>query len=131
MNRTGIDIPLRDIETEEDVKALVDAFYESVNKDELLSPIFNEVAQVNWAHHMPQMYNFWSSILLGTHSYSGRPFPKHMVLPLEQEHFAQWLRLFGATLDRLYAGPCVDLAKERAVNIASMFQYRMGLIDVK
>ncbi len=131
MYTSATETPMRDIESIEDVKALVDAFYEQVNKDELLSPIFNDVAQVNWAHHMPQMYNFWSSILLGTQSYSGRPFPKHMVLPLEQEHFAQWLRLFGATLDRLFTGPTADLAKERAVNIASMFQYRMGLIEVK
>ena len=35
---------LRDIETPEDIRTLVDRFYEKVNEDGLLAPIFNDVA---------------------------------------------------------------------------------------
>ena len=35
----------KDITTLEDIKTLVDAFYEKVRRDELLSPIFNERIQ--------------------------------------------------------------------------------------
>lgn len=65
----------KDIEDEADIKLLVDTFYDSVNQDELLSPVFNGFAQVNWAHHLPAMYNFWSSVLFGTMAYKGQPFP--------------------------------------------------------
>ena len=40
---------LCDLETPEDVKTLVDAFYAKVNRDALLAPVFNEIANVVWA----------------------------------------------------------------------------------
>ncbi len=65
----------RDISTEEDIKTLVDSFYERVNSDELLSPIFNQMTQVNWDEHLPTMYQFWSSLLLRSNTYRGQPWP--------------------------------------------------------
>jgi hemoglobin len=118
---------LHDIATEADVKRLVDAFYEKVNADELLSPVFNEIAAVQWAH-LPVMYSFWSSILLGTASYYGRPFPKHLALPVRREHFDRWLQLFTGTVDELFEGDKAEEAKMRGYSIAQVFQYRMGLL---
>jgi hemoglobin len=63
-----------DIATEADIKILVDSFYQKVNDDELLAPIFNGIAQVDWAEHLPTMYQFWGSMLLHTNTYRGRPF---------------------------------------------------------
>jgi hypothetical protein len=71
---------LCDIETAQDVKRLVDAFYAKVNCDELLAPIFNETAHVDWPKHLPTMYRFWQSVLFGSGNYQGAPFPKHAVL---------------------------------------------------
>lgn len=119
-------VSLPDITTEADVKTLVDAFYDKVNQDELLSPIFNGFARVNWAAHMPQMYTFWSSILLGTANYHGRPFPKHIPLPIDGTHFQRWLQLFFATLDEHFAGPVADEARLRARNLATLFETRLG-----
>ena len=84
---------LFDIETAQDVKRLVDAFYAKVNCDELLAPIFNETANVDWPKHLPTMYRFWESLLFGSANYQGAPFPKHAVLPVQQAHFEQWLTL--------------------------------------
>ena len=55
---------MKDIENNSDIQLLVDEFYKKVNEDELLSPIFNEIAQVNWKDHLPKMYKFWSKLLL-------------------------------------------------------------------
>lgn len=44
---------LRDNKTFEDIKTLFDRFYDKVNRDELLGPIFNNVAKVEWATHLP------------------------------------------------------------------------------
>ncbi|WP_317172224.1 group III truncated hemoglobin [Hymenobacter sp. BRD67] len=115
-----------DIISEADIKLLVDRFYERVNADPLLSPVFNEVAQVDWSHHLPQLYDFWSGILLGTARYRGRPFPKHIPLPISAAHFQQWLALFFATVDAHFAGPVADQAKLRARSIGQVFASRLG-----
>lgn len=114
-----------DIQTEADIQLLVDRFYAKVNADPLLAPIFNEVARVNWAHHLPQLYDFWSGLLLGTARYRGRPFPKHLPLPIDGSHFQRWLALFGTTVDELFAGPVAELAKFRAHNIGQVFESRL------
>ena len=38
----------------------------------------------------------------------------HLHMPLKKEHFDRWIELFNATIDTLYAGEKVDLAKQRA-----------------
>ena len=81
---------MKTIEIQQDFIVLVDAFYDKVNKDELLSLIFNDIAKLHWKTHMPTMYAFWVSILLVTRTYSGRPFPKLLALPIKQEHFDRW-----------------------------------------
>lgn len=118
--------PLPDLETEADIIRLVDAFYARVNADALLRPIFNDVAQVDWASHLPTMYDFWSSVLLGTSRYKGRPMAKHFPLPIKAEHFQQWLALFRASVDALFAGPKAGEAKLKAQNIGAMFEHRMN-----
>jgi hypothetical protein len=71
-----------DIATSDDVALLVDQFYGKVRYDDLLGPIFNDVAQVDWPAHMATLYSFWETMLLGTGTYRGAPFPKHAVLPV-------------------------------------------------
>jgi hemoglobin len=114
-----------DLETEADIVKLVDAFYARVNEDELLRPIFNDVAQVDWAHHLPTMYDFWSSVLLGTSRYKGRPMVKHFPLPIAPAHFQRWLLLFHTSVDALFAGPKATDAKVRTQSIGAMFEHRM------
>jgi hemoglobin len=114
-----------DIQTEADIKALVDTFYNKVNTDPLLAPIFNDVAHVDWLAHMPRMYDFWSGLLLHTSRYQGRPFLKHIPLPIDGTHFQRWQELFFLTVDELFAGPVAEEAKLRARNIAHVFESRM------
>ncbi len=120
--------PHSDIATSADVQQLVDRFYGKVNRDELLAPIFNDVAQVDWNHHLPTIYRFWESLLLRAGSYQGAPFPKHAVLPIEQKHFERWLALFIATVNENFTGPKSEEAKGRATCIADTFAQRMGVL---
>lgn len=114
------------IVTREEVKLLVNSFYERVKHDPLLAPVF---AHVYWPHHLPVMYNFWSSVLFGDMSYNGNPFSKHKELPIKREHFDRWLELFLETLNSEFSGPVAEEAKNRAKTIATMFQYKMGLLE--
>ncbi len=117
-----------DIATEGDIKLLVDSFYQKVNTDELLSPIFNDLAQVDWEEHLPTMYKFWGSLLLHDNTYRGQPWPKHAVLPVNTVHFSRWLTLFKQTVDEHLAGPKAIEAKNTAASIADTFQNRMQLL---
>lgn len=113
-----------DILCREDVINMVDKFYNKVKSDELLGPVFSHV---DWPHHLPIMYNFWSSMLLGEQSYRGNPLQKHLPLPIQHKHFNQWLTLFRETVDENFAGEKAVEVKERAQNIAGIFQIKMGL----
>jgi hemoglobin len=117
-----------DIETAQDVKRLVDTFYAKVNCDELLAPIFNETANVDWSTHLPAMDRFWESLLFGSDNYQGAPFPEHAVLPVQQAHFERWVILFAETVDENFAGPKSEDAKCRTMCIADTFARRMGVL---
>jgi len=119
----------KDIENEEDIKLLVDTFYDHVNQNELLGPVFNDFAKIDWEHHLPLMYNFWSTVLFGSMAYKGQPFPKHMRLPINREHFGQWIELFTSTVDELFEGMRAEEIKQKATSIAQVFQMRLGLLD--
>ena len=71
------------------------------------------------------MYDFWSSVLLGTRRYKGRPFAKHFPLPIKSGHFQGWLALFNASIDELFTGPKATNAKTKAQNIGAIFERRM------
>jgi hemoglobin len=115
-----------DITSREDIKLLVDSFYDKVKVDGLIGPVFSHV---DWPHHLPIMYNFWSSMLLGDQSYRGNPFQKHLPLPIQPRHFERWLQLFRQTVDEHFAGDKASEVKSRAESIAGIFQSRMGLLN--
>lgn len=118
-----------DIENRDDIILLVNTFYNNVKKDKTIGYIFEEVANVNWDMHLPKMYSFWSSILLGEHSYTGNPMTIHMELSkltaMTEKEFTAWLTLFTQTVDQLFAGNKANEAKERAANIARLMQYKI------
>lgn len=116
------------IEGLEDIKILVDTFYDRVRKDELLSPIFNGVIKDNWPVHLEKMYRFWQTILLEEHTYSGSPFAPHVKLPVNSEHFNRWKQLFFETVDEKFTGEKAEEAKFRATKMAEMFQFKIDHI---
>jgi hemoglobin len=79
---------------EASIRTMVDAFYVRVRADGLLGPIFNSLI-TDWDEHMPKMYDFWSSAVLRTGRYSGRPLEVHMGLPgAGPDHYRRWIDLW-------------------------------------
>jgi hemoglobin len=111
-----------DIETDDDIKTLIDAFYEKVKRDDLIGYIFQDVAKVDWAHHLPRMYAFWQFLLLGKDTYQGNPMEVHLKLSekvtLTSEHFGRWLSLFHETIDDHFEGKHAEEARHRSNLIA-------------
>lgn len=118
----------KQIATTDDIQELVNKFYEKVNNDELLSPVFNKEAGIDWEEHLPKMYKFWGTQLIGTGDYTGRPFPPHTKLTIGVNHFQRWLKLFLETVNENFTGITAETAKTKANNIAAMFQYKLGLV---
>jgi len=114
-----------DILNIDDVKLLVDDFYEKIRNNELLSPIFNGVIKDNWPAHLERMYGFWQTLLLDVQAYGGTPFLKHAKLPIEKEHFDTWISLFNDTVDEHFTGEKASEAKWRAARMSEMFQYKL------
>lgn len=116
-----------DIALSADIKLLIDTFYAQVQTDDMLGPIFNDVAQVDWPRHLPVMYAFWEFLLLGqADGYRGNPIQKHFELnekhQLKAEYFDRWVALFQGTVDELFAGPKAEDAKFRAFAIAATWK---------
>lgn len=117
---------MRDIETTDDIKLLVDTFYQRIQQHPFIGPVFaTRIEAGNWQPHLEKMYRFWGTLLLYTQTYSGSPFDKHIGLGIGGEHFKQWLELFDATVDELFVGSVANTAKERAHNIALTFEYKL------
>lgn len=110
----------------DDIQLLVNTFYSKVREDGLLAPVFQARIQERWPQHLEKMYRFWQTLLLGDHTYNGQPFPPHATLPIGQQHFTQWLTLFIQTVDELFTGDKADEAKQRAANIARIFEHKLS-----
>ena len=115
-----------DIRGRDDVAQLINRFYERVRANEVIGYIFNDVAKVDWEHHLPIMYDFWENVLFQNGSYARNAIGVHKQLnqltPLKKEHFEEWLRLWKQTVGELFEGPNAELVKQRAQSIATIMQ---------
>lgn len=116
-----------DLCTSEEIRQLVDQFYGRIQADPVLGPIFDQHID-DWPLHLDIMVRFWSSILLGSGTYSGTPMPKHVALPdLDASMFHRWLELFHTTTSELPNRDMANQADELARRIARSlwFGYQM------
>lgn len=120
---------MRDIETLEDIRKMVDGFYGKVHDDELLGPIFEEKLAGRWDQHLDKMYRFWQTVLLSEgQTYFGNPFIKHAPLPIYQAHFDRWLQLWAETLHTDFEGEKTEEAIIRARKMAYIFIAKLDAI---
>lgn len=122
--------PKTDIRDLDDIKRLLDTFYQKVLKDEIIGYIFTDVAKIDLPTHMPVLYAFWESVLFGVASYQGNAILKHIELDRKEKltdmHFDRWKQLFFQTIDDLFEGKIADLAKEKANAMQLLMQYKIS-----
>ena len=123
-----------DITNKDDIKLLVDTFYDKVKTNSVIGHIFNDIAKVDWEHHLPKMYSFWESLLLGEKGFTGNPMQKHIELSkltaMTETQFSEWLLIFTQTTDELFEGIKADEAKTRAANIARLMLYKIQTFSI-
>ncbi|MGQ3675796.1 group III truncated hemoglobin [Xanthobacter sp. TB0139] len=113
---------------EQDIHALVHRFYDVVREDPLIGPVFTgHIADDAWPAHLATMCNFWSSVLLKSKRYDGRPLPAHLSLgTITDEQFARWLALFRPVARRTLPAPQAARAIVHAERMADSFRMSMA-----
>lgn len=120
-----MELKMNDIKNLDDVKLVVDSFYNKIREDDLLKDIFNAKIQDRWPEHLEKMYRFWQTVLLEEHTYHGSPFLHHAKLPVNLEHFEQWVNLFNKTVDENFAGEKAERMKWQGQRMAELFHSKI------
>lgn len=110
---------------EADIRRLVVAFYDAARVDDMIGPVFDAVT--DWDSHYTTMCDFWSSAVLKTGRYAGRPASAHFGLGLTEPHFDRWLetweRVAVRELGETKAEPFIDMGRRMArgmMNVTGM-----------
>ena len=118
------------LDNREAIELLVNSCYTKVKADPLIGDIFNNAENFSWEKHIPVMVNFWETLLLDTASYRGNTMAKHLELnkrhPLDVSHFDRWKKLFFETLDELFEGPNVTVARKKAEAMSALMLFKIS-----
>lgn len=122
-----------DLDSRAKVHDLVVDFYREIAFDDLLGPVFGEVAEVDWATHIPKLIDYWCRVLLGQPGYDGYVVaahrPVHELEPFTSVLFDRWYGLFVEAVDRGWQGPTAERAKLHAAKIAGVLARRLKGIE--
>lgn len=115
--------------TKAHIEKLVRHFYGRVQQDELLGPIFNDTAKVDWEHHIPLLCQFWNSVMLKTHEYHGNAYVKHVLIgeqvEVQETHFSRWLDLFQQEAIKHLPAAAAEEIVQRASLIGRSLRFAM------
>ncbi len=110
------------------IRTLVHAFYGRVRLDETLGPVFERAIGDGWPGHLAKLCDFWSSIMLATGRFQGRPMQAHNRLPdIKAEHFGHWLALFEATAREVCPPAAAAMFIERSRMIGRSFELGLAV----
>ena len=108
------------------IEMLVRTFYERIQEHPTLGPVFAHAIEGDWEPHLLKMCDFWSSVMLMTGRYKGKPMVAHArQKTIKPEHFAEWLTLFEETANDVCPDHIAPLFMDRAERIARSLH--MGL----
>jgi len=120
---------MHDIKTREDIFYLMECFYTKAVTDDVIGYFFTEIAKINLTDHLPVITDFWEMVILGGNNYKKNAIAVHAHLhqlsAMEEKHFTRWLQLFTGTVDELFSGNNAELAKQRAVSVATVMKIKI------
>jgi hemoglobin len=110
--------------SETNLALLVDRFYAKVRSDPLIGPVFNAAIE-DWPPHLSKLSAFWSSVMLTTGRYKGRPMAAHLrhAAHIKPEMFARWLDLWRETARETLQPCAAEAVIGKAERIAESLQF--------
>ena len=122
INETAVQSPLHEgLIDEAQIDQLVRAFYGRAREDSVLGPVFAAHVE-EWGKHLRRICDFWSSVILRSGRYRGRPVPAHLPLGIDAVHFDRWLEMFAATAQEVCAPSSAAIFIEKARMIAASLE---------
>ena len=105
--------------TEARLKALIELFYGRVRRDPLIGPVFNDAIH-DWPEHLEKLQAFWSSVMLASGRYKGRPLPAHVRHGdrIGQASFERWLFLWREATEEVLPAAAAAALQDKAARIA-------------
>jgi hemoglobin len=98
---------------------VVERFYSRVQLDPLLGPIFDGAVH-DWPKHVGLLKDFWSSVMLTSGRYKGRPLPAHLkhAQAITPQAFERWLALWQLVTDEVLTPGAAAAIQCKAARIA-------------
>ena len=105
--------------SEDSLQALVERFYGKVRQDPLIGPVFDR-AIADWPEHLEKLQAFWSSVMLTTGRYKGRPLPAHVRHGdmISAASFDRWLAIWSETTEEMLDPASAAALQDKAARIA-------------
>ena len=120
---------MKDIENNDDLYLLVDAFYKKLLTDHSIAYIFTEVVKIKLQEHLPILVIFWSQSLFNKGGYFKNLTNIHLDINakeyLSPELFKIWLNHFNASVDENFTGLNAEKIKTQALSIANVMQIKI------
>jgi len=117
-----------DIENRDHIEQLMRTFYAKAIPDPIIGHYFTRVIEMDLETHLPVIIDFWETVLFGVAKYKSNAIAVHQHLhdksAFEDKHFEQWVQLFQSTVDELFEGDKAELAKQRALSIATVMKIK-------
>jgi hemoglobin len=125
LNVLELQVQLQD----EQIETLVHRFYERIQHEPLLAPVFAaRIDNEQWPQHLDKMVRFWSTILKGSNRYLGNPMVVHSSLPgITEAHFSRWLALFREVAEAHLPQVLADAILQRAERMGNSLVVALGL----
>lgn len=113
-----------------DIEQLLRDFYGRCFEDDLLGPIFIDVARLDLEAHLPVMVDFWMTVLFRTGDYKRNLLQVHSDLheraPLTPAHLDRWLDLWVHTVEAAFSGEVATMAITQARRISWSLSRRLN-----
>ncbi len=131
MTLRGPGCPQQDLDSRSEIHDFVVRFYREIAFDDLLGPIFEDVAEVDWTSHIPKLISYWCRVLLGEPGYDGWFLGAHRRVhaleAFEAGFFDRWLSRFVGAVDAEWVGPKAEMAKHHAVRLAKVLARQLDV----
>ena len=119
-----------DLETRTDIEQFLLAFYKEAFQDDKIGNFFTEVVPLDLDTHIPQIADFWESVVFGKKSYRKNVMEVHqhihLLSSIHKDHLDRWVQIFTTIMDAHFSGPNATLMKQRATSIATIMDIKLN-----
>ncbi|MCA0931103.1 group III truncated hemoglobin [Lutimonas saemankumensis] len=121
---------MKDIESREDLLAVVTDFYDFLFQSDVLHHFFLKFKDSDVLdEHLQTLVDFWDNTLFYSGTYTKNAMKPHLLLskrnPIRPEHFEEWITLFHRAVDGRFQGVNAETIKNRALSIATVMNLKI------